>query len=55
MSLSSTIAELTLLLMKLDTAWRKIAPELTFYVLWDKIKPCGRRKCSNTYILPKIG
>ena len=37
MRLSSAIAELTLLLMKLDTAWIKIATPLTFYLLWYKM------------------
>ena len=32
----------------------KIATPLTFYLLWDKIRLSGRRKCSNTYFLPNI-
>ena len=36
----------------LDT---QIVTPLTFYLLWDKMRLSGGKKCSNTYILSKMG
>ena len=48
-SSSSTVAELTLLLMKWDAAWTvKVQPWPTFYLLWDKIRLVERNAAALT-------
>ena len=40
--------------MRYYCLYSKCTTPLTFFLLWDKIRPSGRKKCRNTYILPNI-